>query len=462
MRKAILFGASKLGEIAINYLKIEYDIVAFFDNDPKKQGETFYGLPVFSPNAKYLNNDLFIIISSMYDVEIAKQLLDIGLKCFGVFEVTANNHTVTYYDYSHIDDFSIIPNKITLIIENYSGSNTLALLKMNDVGESNKYEIIPIYKNKKGHNYYYDLLTSKIVVHTHDFRYNPLQINIQLWHGIPLKGLSYMSNYLYQDTEVNHLAWSKIDFIISPSGTYNTLLNSCYGIDSGKYKVLGMPRNDLLFNDNSRQKLSNIINISFENKKIIFYMPTFRKTVFGEKNGDFLATINQLPYDSLRELDSFLKANQSVMVMKLHPQESLDFAHLQNIVFLTEDQLVQYDIDLYEVLGCADILITDYSSVYFDFLLLKKPIIFYVPDLEVYERERGFLLEPFDFWAPGAKCMNTESLKAELLNVFKNESYYQKERGVVCSIVHRYKDNKSSQRVWEFIDQLLSVNTESG
>lgn len=67
--------------------------------------------------------------------------------------------------------------------------------------------------------------------------------------------------------------------------------------------------------------------------------------------------------------------------------------------------------DFYNILNAVDILITDYSSIYFDFLLLDRPIIFTPIDYEEYKHNRGFLLEPFDFWAPGDKCFCYEDLK---------------------------------------------------
>lgn len=454
---AILFGSSRLGEMAYNFLKSDYHIVAFADNDIKKSNSIFCGLKVFTPNQLEKIDKHYIIISSLYDKEIVQQLIELGIKKFGVFEANNTSFALHHFDYSKIQEFSIDHNKISLIVENYSGSNTLALIKYLKSTEFCKYNIVTIFKDKKDNNYYLDLLTSRVILFTHDFRCDNRQINIQLWHGTPIKGVSYMSKYISQNTEMNHIAWTNFSYIISTSQTFNTLLNSCYGIDGNKYQVLGSPRNDFLFNSDNKELISRIFKKDLCDIKIIFYMPTFRNTIYGEKNGESIVTLNHLPVEILQDLDKFLETNQTIMLMKLHPQENYALPDFQNIKLLTEDLLVQHEIDLYEVLGCADILITDYSSVYFDFLLLNKPIIFYVPDLEVYEKDRGFLLEPFDFWAPGAKCFDVESLKTEILNVLNNENYYQDERKTICSIMHRYKDNKSSERVWEFIDQVLST-----
>ena len=166
-----------------------------------------------------------------------------------------------------------------------SGSNTLALYKLAFPEILERYDVRLVEDQDRDADFYYNLLTSKTVVMTHDLAFDPTQINIQLWHGFPLKGLSYMSKYSKQDVEQNHLNWSKLDIITSYSQLYSTLMNACYGVSWKKYVVTGMPRNDFLFNSDGRKKLTSLCRQDFREKKILFYMPTFRKTPFGEENG---------------------------------------------------------------------------------------------------------------------------------------------------------------------------------
>lgn len=457
MKKVILFGASILGEIAYQQLKDKYSILGFIDNDIKKIGAYFCNLEIYNINILRRVKDPFVIICSMYDLEITKQLLDYGIRRFEVFERSKDNFIIRSYDYSNIDNFTINPNKICLLIENHSGSSTLALSK--DIKETirNKYNIVTVFNSKKDHNYYYNLLTSNLIIHTHDFRCNDNQINIQLWHGVPIKGLSYMSNYANQNKEANHIAWSKLDYIVSYSQTYSTLLNSCYGVDGKKYKVLGMPRNDFLFNYNSCiDKLESIMKQNLEHKKIIFYLPTYRNTIFGEKNGQWNSNINFFSADQLKVFDEFLEENNILLVTKRHPQEEENIICSKNIFVLNENKLVEYNIDLYEILGCAKLLITDYSSVYFDYLLLDRPVIFYIPDFDIYKEDRGFLLEPFDFWAPGMKCKNIEDLKNAIKESLVSPEEFKEQRNLITSIIHQHQDDQSCKRVWKFIDGIIS------
>lgn len=455
MNKILLFGASKLGELAFEQLNNEYEIVGFIDNDTSKRDSLFLEKQVFSVDVVKSLKDCKIIICSVYDVEIVKQLIELEIMEFGVFRLSEEKYTIDFYDYTRIDNFVINQKKICLLIENNSGSNTLALSKNIGRDIKEQFEIVGLYKSQKSNNYYYDILTSAVILTTHDFRCNDNQINIQLWHGIPLKGLSYMSHYENQNTEANHLAWSKFDHIISSSQTYSTLLNACYGIDGNKYEVLGMPRNDMLFNQyNSKDNLKKLFNREIDGNRILFYLPTFRSTIYGEKNG-FLTSENDLfEAENLKKLNLFLKQNGIVLITKPHPQEDKENLELSNIFFVSEKQLIKNNLDLYEILGAADVLITDYSSVYFDYLLLDRPVIFYTPDYDEYVNERGLLLEPFDFWAPGEKCRDLEQLQDSIIRVFKSDNF-ESERRQIINIMHRYQDNEASVRVWRFVESIL-------
>ena len=75
--------------------------------------------------------------------------------------------------------------------------------------------------------------------------------------------------------------------------------------------------------------------------------------------------------------------------------------------------------------------------------------------MEEYEKDRGFLVEPYDFWAPGQKCYNLEQLTEEITKCLNDDNYYKKEREAICNIVHHYKDANSSKRVWKLIDELM-------
>lgn len=460
-KKFVLFGASINGTVAYRNLKHKYNVSYFVDNDNKKWGSQLEGIRIMSPDILISSpNEYNVIITSQYDVAIAEQLINIGVRKFGVYD--ANNNVVKCYDYSNLKNIVRKKNKISLIMNNNSGSNTYALYKFASEEIKNKYEIVLIRENDKNNDYYLDIIESSLVVRTHDSHYNELQKNVQLFHGFVFKGISYMNKYSKENKEYNHKNWSKLDAIASYSKTYNTFMNACYGVDGGKYIITGMPRNDLLLKSNGREKLAKLLKMNIDDKKLIYYMPTFRETVYGQVDGN-KDNFNILTNDNfnMKKFDYFLETFNLKMIIKLHPvhtKQAIDYIEnigLKNIYALEDMKFKEAHLDLYEVMNAADLLITDYSSIYFDFLLLERPIIFTPLDLEEYEKNRGFLAEPYDFWAPGPKCYTFEQLTEEILKCLNDNGYYQKERQTICNIVHHYKDANSSERVWKLIDELM-------
>ncbi len=109
------------------------------------------------------------------------------------------------------------------------------------------------------------------------------------------------------------------------------------------------------------------------------------------------------------------------------------------------------EIDLYEILPDVDVLITDYSSIYFDFLLLDRPIVFINNDIKEYINARGLLLNPYDFWTPGFKVDTQRDLEEKLMLSINHPDYYKKERETVKSIMFEVENNKSREKIWEII-----------
>lgn len=462
MKRIILFGASSMGEIAYKELQKEYNIVYFTDNDKKRWGNKLLNTEIIPPNDLInIKNDFEIIITSQYDVIIAEQLIRLGIRRFGVLRHDLKY--IDYFDYSDIDNINKKGNKITLITNNNSGSNTALLYKMipNDI--TDKYEVVLVEANNKNNNFYLDLLESRLVVHAHSNQFNDTQINVQLWHGFPLKTLSYMSKFPDSVKMQNNIQWNKLEAVTSYSQTYSTIVNACFGLNGSKYVITGMPRNDFIFISNGKKKLSNLLDINLKDKKIIFYMPTFRESKYGLETGN-KNKFSILDFDdfNIQELDGFLESINAIMFFKLHPfhkEEATTYIEkekVKNIYALEDVKLKENNLDLYEIINGIDILITDYSSIYFDYLLLDRPIIFTPLDLAEYRENVGFLLEPYSFWAPGPKCYGFKDLKNKIKKCLTKKDYYKKERKVICDIVHQYKDSNSSQRVWKLVDDLMS------
>ena len=106
---------------------------------------------------------------------------------------------------------------------------------------------------------------------------------------------------------------------------------------------------------------------------------------------------------------------------------------------------------MYEYLNAADLIITDYSSVYFDYLLLDRPIVFTDKDINTYIMLKGLMLEPLDFWRPGASVHTIDMLEMEVLDAIRGKDRYEEQRKVLSDLVHRYQDAGATGRLFEMI-----------
>lgn len=357
--------------------------------------------------------------------------------------------------------------KIAMLMSSYSGSNTLALQNNLPKYIEEKYDVT-LHELNSAHEHP-DFYHSDVYINTHgEYASAQNKVNIELWHGFPLKGMALMDREEKTDAAQIFDYWSDINMIASYSPLYNTLMNACNGARIEQYQITGMPRNDALFSNDSQTLLSTMIP-EVKGKKVIFFMPTFRKSVVTpEKIDGKKTTSNVFGFEDFdqEKFAQFLSEHNLAFVVKLHPFEESYFLdsfsdwNAQHIYFLTNDLLIKYQKDLYEVIGAADFLITDYSSIYFDYLLLDRPIVFTPIDLEEYRKTRGFLLEPYDYWTPGPKAFNQEQLVSYLRTYMEQPDWYSNERKTLLPLIHTHTDNRSSERVWQAVDKHISENIE--
>ncbi len=283
------------------------------------------------------------------------------------------------------------------------------------------------------------------------------QLYISLWHGMPVKKIGVMEH----DKNVSRMRklYNRVDLLIATSDTTKTLLSASLQIDPAKIVITGQPRCDNLFRSINNGFVHSVLKT---NRRVVFFMPTFRQGYLKRDEGRILNINNIFGFEDFkeREFKEFLENNNITLVCKLHPlEESLFIDKFSNdygyMVLVTNETLLKNDIDLYMLLGTIDLLITDYSSVYFDYLLLNRPIVFTPTDLEEYEKKRGFLLEPYDFWTPGPKATTQDQLQDEILRSLKNPDYYRKERETINNIINHYKDDRSCERITELIMKKL-------
>ena len=241
------------------------------------------------------------------------------------------------------------------------------------------------------------------------------QIYLQCWHGTPLKRLGY--DIIESDNAMNSLAEikekyrtdaAKFSYILSPSPFTTDKFATAWNLkETGQeYKIIeeGYPRNDNLITatDEDRARLRKKLDV--EGKKVILYAPTWRDNQHTSGEGYTYKT--EVDFDKLkRELE-----DEYVILFRAHylVANSFDFARYGGFV----RDVSSYG-DINDLYIASDILVTDYSSVFFDFSNLERPIIFYMYDLEHYANEmRGFYLSLDEL--PGPIVRDEDALIREI------------------------------------------------
>jgi len=202
------------------------------------------------------------------------------------------------------------------------------------------------------------------------------------WHGTPLKTLGKDQKYKFMDYKRTQRDFFQATHIISPNEyTSNILLNSydLSNIYAGKVAQTGYPRIDKTLNksEEEKQKIRDILGLD-SSKKVLLYAPTWRGTL---KN----ITINT------RKLKSDIKKMSNSGCQVLFRGHYLLEEKSKNLQ--KSCKIVPNEIDTNDLLSIVDILVTDYSSIFFDFVSLQRPIIYYTHDLEEYKNERGLYLD---------------------------------------------------------------------
>lgn len=312
-----------------------------------------------------------MIISKIKDF-ITKSIIRI-FNCLPI-----RNNKIFLYSY-YGSQYGCSPKYISeYIVKNYPNKYDV-VWAFNDV-ESKK-DIEGIRKVKiMSLRYFYELCTSKVIITnfrtTQMFKKRKKQYYIQTWHSsLRLKQIekdaedTLPNNYV----EMAKVDSKKLDLLMSGCKFSTDIFKRAFWYD-GEIFEYGTPRNDILFENNVKfnNRIKEKLKIN-KRKKIILYAPTFRK------NNDL--NVYNIDYSKIINKLNGKFGGEWIFLVKLHPHlisQSNELVYSKNVLDVTK-----YD-DIQELLSVADILISDYSSLMFDFGLTKRPCFLYVPDLDEY------------------------------------------------------------------------------
>ncbi len=303
-----------------------------------------------------------------------------------------------------------------------------------------------IQVKRLGIKYLYHLATAKyIIVNSRmpkEFKKSESQILVQTWHGTPLKKLGHdikeftMPNqtaetYLSEfDEDV-----AKWDYLLSPNAYSTSKFKSAFQFE-GEIIESGYPRNDALINSNKQtisllKQKHGIDSLD----RVLLYTPTYRDNSYDDSNS----------YIQAIKLDLELMAKRLgdwKIILRVH------YLIAQNIdIDLPNVIIPKQSVDINELILISDCLITDYSSVMFDYANVNKPIIFYAYDIDEYAKEtRGFYQE-YQKMICGENIKDTNDLIKILKNFTNYRQRYSEQRKLFSETYCALDDGKVSEKV---------------
>lgn len=291
-------------------------------------------------------------------------------------------------------------------------------------------------------------------------------VKVNLWHGSGNKRTNY--DNVFDSVRHPKNLWEKwktfprrlsdekpYHYTLATSPAMKKIFVSAFHTDEKHIIVEGYPRNDILFpyaecrirNLCTRQERELLAAIDKRRKsgcRILTYMPTFRDS---EKK--LLSVLDAAA------LDHFLEKENLFLVMKLHPKskikEQLEQFHYRNIYN------ADAEIDVYSFLGQSDLLITDYSSVYTDFMLLDRPVLAFCYDWEEYTAHTRECYIDQDEYMPERKAATMEELMEGIREVLKEDSH-KEQRHVSRARMFARTDGRSCERLMKKIKRLAKEN----
>lgn len=281
--------------------------------------------------------------------------------------------------------------------------------------------------------------TSKVVILNNNnyivsrFKKSSVKV-VQIWHACG--AIKKFGNEVSRQYPI-----SNYDYVLATSLAWQDIYARSFNVEKEQILPLGLPRTDLLFDANQVTKIKyRMLNQypEWKGKYIILYAPTFRGNI-----------IDGLHYDTL-DLDQLIRSlpDHYLILSRMHPL-------LKDVFTGHHDRVVNVNNESLNSLLCvADCLITDYSSLAFDYAILNKKMVFYLPDLKRYSEDIGLNLMPEEL--PGQVCYDMPALvralmdpryDADEIESFKNKYF-------------AYQDGRNAKRIAEFIAGLVTGRNE--
>lgn len=270
------------------------------------------------------------------------------------------------------------------------------------------------------------------------------QIACYMNHGVPLKSTKGKI-VVYKDT----------DYVLSPSKHAGDIICEQYDADKSQITICGAPRTDCFFHEGHNRNLADFLQIE-RYKKMILWAPTFRvhenySRRDSEKQFCFGIPLLECEKD-YQELLRTLQEKNILLIIKPHIHEELSeltMREADHILIVKQNVLDGLGSNVYDLMKLSGALITDYSSIGFDYLLLDRPLGYTIDDMEQYTI--GFSVPDPLAYMPGMKMSKMNELLEFVDAVSCDQDKYADERKKLRDKLHTYQDGNNSERLLQIL-----------
>jgi CDP-glycerol glycerophosphotransferase len=273
---------------------------------------------------------------------------------------------------------------------------------------------------------------------------------VQGWHGTPLKriGRAFAKHPHERDLRI----LERPDFFVSPGAEYTRRFMECYDVGPERFWETGNPRNDVLVLSSKAdrdERVEQLLRLpgmpTFS--RVVLYAPTWR---------EWLAepTFLDVPDRDLAALDAYLQSVDAVLVLRAHHREArLAMALTSQFTKILVSDALDLPWDVNDWLIASDVLVTDYSSIFFDYLVMDRPVIHLAPDIDEYSKHRGFMVDPYDDFA-GPVVATQRDLTQAIGTAISDPADHADRRADLNRIHNPHEDGLSASRVGTRIVEL--------
>ena len=281
-------------------------------------------------------------------------------------------------------------------------------------------------------------------------KFNPSTVRVFLTHGSPAKSLKKYYN-----------CRPDADYMLNQSEFWKPINAAEFVIDEKKLVTLGYPRNDGLFG--RRVDVKGLFETPC--RKIVVWYPTYRQHSTDRSEGHYRGSMG-IPVihdeDTALRINDLARKYDVLLVIKPHPSQDLSYIRnlsLDHIVFIDDDFLWDHGIQSYPFLAGTDALITDYSSVFFDYLLTQKPIALTFEDYELYAEQVGFAIDMDIMRSCSYMLDSADDFDQFFRRLVEGDDPLRKKREEIMRLTNQYTDGNSTQRVVDWLETLLPCGT---